>query len=72
MVNCFYYEKSLENDTITIFDKTRAGKHDARVRLSTHANTLVNCFYYDKSQFVDFKLDWQHFARGLLSLTLTP
>ena len=30
MVNCFYYEKSLENDTITIFDKTRTGKHDAR------------------------------------------
>ena len=23
VVNCFYYERSLENDTITIFDKTK-------------------------------------------------
>ena len=44
MVNCCYYENSLENDTITIFDTTRAGKHDARgvPLLSVHASTIAS------------------------------
>ena len=35
------------------------------------AMMMVNCFISIKGLFVDLKLDWQHFARGLLSLTLT-
>ena len=40
MVNCFYYEKSLENDTITILIKLELVNTMPEVYLSAHANTL--------------------------------
>ena len=42
MVNCFYYEKSLENDTITILIKLELELVNTmpEVYLSAHANTL--------------------------------